>query len=378
MKLFKSSTSQELEVTVSNRTLIRTIAIAAAAVLVFFAVSRSLSALALLGTALFLALALNAPVHWLSTHLPGKRRGSRTLATFLSIIIILAALIGFLAAIVPPIARQTSSFVSNVPSLVSEARDQNSPVGSFIRRYKLEKQVDQLSSQLSSRLGNISTSALSVVSKIGSSIFAVLTVLVLTVMMLLEGPEWIKLGYRLIPSNHRSRAKRLSSDMLLVIQGYVNGQVTLAALASVLIVPIFFITHVSYPFALMVVVFICGLIPMVGHTIGAIICTIVALFTSLPAALIVLGYYILYQQIENYTLQPKIQSNSTNMSPLLVFVAVLLGANFGGLLGALVSIPVMGCIRILVLDYLERRDILSPAEVAAAVGDDLEKPTSKK
>jgi predicted PurR-regulated permease PerM len=81
----------------------------------------------------------------------------------------------------------------------------------------------------------------------------------------------------------------------------------------------------------------------------------------------------LYQQIENYVVQPRVQANSTNMSPLLVFVAVLLGANFGGLLGALVAIPVAGCLRILVLDYLERRDILTPATVqdAKTPGGDL-------
>ena len=122
-----------------------------------------------------------------------------------------------------------------------------------------------------------------------------------------------------------------------------------------------FIMGVSSPLALLVVVFICGLIPMVGHTIGAIIVTTVALFHSPTSAIVVLAYYILYQQIENYVVQPRIQANSTNMSPLLVFTAVLLGANFGGLLGALVAIPVMGCIRIFVLDYLESRKILSPA-----------------
>ena len=152
-------------------------------------------------------------------------------------------------------------------------------------------------------------------------------------------------------------------DMTKVVQGYVNGQVLLAAIASALIVPVLFIVGVQYPLALMVVVFICGLIPMVGHTIGAVICTVVALFTSLPAALIVLGYYILYQQVENYAVQPRVQANSTNMSPLLVFVSVVLGANFGGLLGALVAIPVAGCARVLLLDYLERRNILSPQEV---------------
>ena len=99
---------------------------------------------------------------------------------------------------------------------------------------------------------------------------------------------------------------------------------------------------------------------MVGHTIGAVLVSTVALFQSPVTALIVLGYYILYQQIENYAVQPRIQSNSTNMSPLLVFMSVLVGISFGGLFGGLVAIPVAGCLRILVMDYLESQNYIKP------------------
>lgn len=360
MKLSKSNEA-EIALTISNKTIARVIGIVAVAVLLFFALRKSVVALTWIGTAFFLALALNAPVQWLANKLPkGKgKHQRRKLATIASIVVILVALIGFTVAIVPPLAKQTTSFIKSVPTLLQDAKREDSAIGSFLRRYNLESQVDTLSEQLSSKAGDFSGSAIKTVSKIGSSVFATLTILVLTVMMLLEGPKWAELSFKLIPARRREHTKMLGAKMLKVVQGYVNGQVTLAALASVLIVPMLFIMHVSYPIALMVIVFICGLIPMVGHTIGALICTTVALFTSLPAALVVLGYYILYQQIENYTLQPKIQANSTDMSPLLVFIAVLIGGSFGGLLGALVSIPVMGCIRILVVDYLERRDILS-------------------
>ncbi|MEK7152422.1 MAG: AI-2E family transporter, partial [Patescibacteria group bacterium] len=159
--------------------------------------------------------------------------------------------------------------------------------------------------------------------------------------------------------------------MYKVVKGYVNGQVILAALAAVLITPMFFILGISYPVALMVVVFICGLIPMVGHTIGAIFVTLVAVFTSPAAALIILAYYFLYQQIENYLVQPRIQANSTNMSPLLVFMSVVIGVNFGGILGGLVAIPIAGCLRILALDYLRRKKIIinSDNELADVTSD---------
>ena len=151
-----------------------------------------------------------------------------------------------------------------------------------------------------------------------------------------------------------------------VVKGYVNGQVLLAALAAVLITPVIIILGISYPIALMVIVFICGLIPMVGHTLGAIIVTTVALFHSLPAAIIILAYYILYQQLENIFIQPKVQANSTNMSPLLVFMSVLIGVSFSGLIGGLVAIPIAGCLRIILLEYLRAKKIISEAEFKTA------------
>jgi predicted PurR-regulated permease PerM len=145
--------------------------------------------------------------------------------------------------------------------------------------------------------------------------------------------------------------------------------VILAVIAAFLIAPMLFILHVSYPVALIFVIFICGLIPMVGHTIGAIIVTFVALFHSVPTAIAILAYYILYQQIENYVIQPRVQANTTNLSPLLVLVAVVIGVSFGGLLGGLVAIPVMGCLRVLALDQIEKHHLLPKSELKAAKGE---------
>jgi len=360
-----SADVSEVEVTVSNRTILRVLVAAILAVVFVTAIRRSVHTLTLIGVALFLSLALNAPVHWLADHLPGRVRGSRSFATGLSIVIVLALLVAFLSVIVPPLVSQTTAFVKEAPGLVEQAHDQNSSVGTFIRDHNLQGQVDKLSHQLSSRVDNIGGTAISTVTHIGSSLFATLTVIVLTVMMLAEGPHWRRILEQLIPSKHTKRTQKIAHDMHRVIQGYVNGQVLLAAIASLLIVPMLFILHISNPWALMVIVFICGLIPMVGHTIGAVIITGVALFHSLSAAVIILAYYILYQQIENYVVQPRIQANATNMSALLVFISVILGANFGGLLGALVAIPIAGCLRVIVLDYLESRNMLSRKTVEA-------------
>jgi predicted PurR-regulated permease PerM len=133
------------------------------------------------------------------------------------------------------------------------------------------------------------------------------------------------------------------------------------------LLPGLLIFNVSYPIALLGVVFICGLIPMVGHTIGAVIVTLVALFTSPLSALGILAYYILYQQIENYLIQPRLQANTTNMSPLLVFTSVIVGVSVSGLFGGLVAIPIAGCARIFVLDQLHRRNLLDKPVLAEEV-----------
>lgn len=356
-KFLRSSSSRPvIELTVSNRTVVRVLLAVVITMLGLAALKQAQHALILIFISAFLALALNPPVHWISQHLPGKRRGNRSLATAISAMLLLLLLGSFLASVVPPIVRQSANLVDAVPRLVSDVRDQNSTVGRLVTRYDLQPQIDKFSGQLSERLKNASGEAVSTLSSLGSSIFSSLTVLALTFMMLIEGPHWIGWAKRLLPDDKEDDAEVLAGRMYRVVKGYVNGQVTLAALAAFLIMPMLFILHVGYPFALMFVIFICGLIPMIGHTIGAIIVTTVALFHSPVAAAIILVYYFLYQQIENYFVQPKIQANSTDMSPLLVFISVVVGVSFSGLLGGLVAIPVMGCIRVGVLYWLENRE----------------------
>ena len=358
LKFRRSKDMPEVAITVTTETFVRLALLTVATIVLLIAIHKAAHALVLIFTAFFLALALNSPVRWLGKQIPGKRRDNRTLATSLSFLIVVLLLLGFIASIGPPLARQTTNFVGAAPSLIRDFRGQNSWTGRIIRQHHLEKQVDKFSSQLSDRLKNAGGTAFSAAQRIGSSAFSLLTILVLTFMMLVEGPRWLGFIRDMIPDRHHVMTDRLSSDMYKVIKGFVNGQVALAALASVMILPAVLILHIGYPVALLVIIFVCGLIPMIGHTIGAVIVTVVALFHSTSSAVIILAYYILYQQIENYLIQPRIQANTTNMSPLLVFMSVVIGVSFGGLFGGLVAIPVGGCIRIVALEYLHTRKII--------------------
>jgi predicted PurR-regulated permease PerM len=362
-----SSETPEIAITIATRTFIRLVLLVVLTILLFATLHKASHALILIFGAFFLSLALNAPVSWLSQRIPGKRRGSRPLATTLSFLIVIALLGAFFAGIVPPLVRQTDSFFHAAPHLVQEFRSQNSPIGQLIRKYHLQSQITKFSQQLSSRLNNVGGAAFSTAESVFSSIFSVVAILVLTFMMLVEGPRWARFTRDIIPKKHRDLADRVSGEMYKVIKGFVNGQVILAVIASVLISPALFVLHISYPIALIVVIFVCGLIPMVGHTIGAVIVTIVALFHSTGSAVAILIYYLLYQQFENYIIQPRIQANTTNMSPLLVFASVIFGVSFGGLFGGLVAIPVAGCIRIALLEYLRTNDIIETPLVRTTI-----------
>lgn len=358
LKLPKRNGRQEMALTVTNGTFFRVLALIIGSIIVLGMLRKASHALLLIFIAFFLALALNAPVHWLAVRIPGKKKGSRPIAITFSFLVVVIAITLFFASLVPPLIRQTENFIDTIPKIVSDVKDENKGVGKLVKRYNLQGTIDDFSKQLSEKAKHAGGAAVSTISSLTTSVVSMITVLVLTFMMLVEGPRWAEFARELLPEHRRNHAERVANDMYAVIKGYVNGQVILALIASLMMGLGLFVLGISYPVALMVIVFIAGLIPMVGHTIGIIIVSLVALFNSPTTALLIFAYYIFYQQIENYLIQPRVQANTTNMSPLLVFMAVVVGVSFGGIFGGLVAIPIAGCIRVLLLDYLHSRRLI--------------------
>jgi predicted PurR-regulated permease PerM len=357
----KHNKEREVWVNISTRNIVRVIVLVAIAFLLWIILKRVAHALILIFAAFFLAMALNSPVHWLAQKIPGKKKGSRALATTISTVFVFLVLASFFASIIPPLSRQTNDFIAAIPHIIREVHNQNSNFGKIVAHYHLTNQVNNLGGELKSRLHTIASSAVSTIGHLTTSVFSVVAILVLTFMMLVEGPRWIhRIHEELVPGEYKQHIALLSDQMYKVIKGYVNGQVVLAALAALLITPALFILHIGYPLALAVLIFFFGLIPMVGHTLGAIVITIVALFHSPLAAIVILVYYLFYQQVENYVIQPHIQSNTTNLTPLLVFMAIIIGIGFDGIFGGLIAIPVAGCLRVLVVDYLSNRHVIAP------------------
>lgn len=358
--------NKRLQIDIPNRTIVRTVLVVIGILLLLSFVRQAAYPLTLIFIALFLALALNAPVSWVQRHMPGKNH-SRSVAMAVSFLAVIIFITGFFASIVPPLLNEAGNFIDAVPALVQQAQQPDNAIGQFIERYELQDEINSATEQLTGQLDNVGAQAIGVVGSIIGSVVALFTVLVLTFMMLLEGPRWVAIFHGLVPHSHKRRVAKVTGDMYKVIKGYVNGQVLLAFLAAIVLLPPFIILDMPYPAALVVVVFLFALIPLVGNTLGAIVVSLVGLTQSWAVALIILAYYILYQQIENYVLQPKIQANSTNMSPLLVFSAAIIGVSFAGILGALVAIPTAGCLRIVTLDYLRSKGLIAPNSVDTGV-----------
>ena len=350
MKLFTKRSG--VTINLSTEAVLRTIFLVVVTLFLLRIVGRVGHQLELFGVAGFLALALNPAVAALSKRLHIQ---SRVRATGLAYLIIVALLAGFLTLVVPPLVKQTNAFVHTIPHTISNLQNAHSAPGRIVQRYNLQPQIDKISKNLTNKAGDAPAIVFTTAGRVGSGLVAVLTVLVLTFMMLVEGPLWLDRVWAITPQEKRKEYKVLVAKMYKVITGYVNGQVLIAAIASVFAFAALTIgahfTHATInAIALAGIVFLFGLIPLIGNTIAAVIVILVCLFSSTPLALVMLVYFPIYQQTENATLAPHIQAKSNQLTPLLVFMAALLGAGFGGLLGAFVAIPAAGCLRIL-LEY---------------------------
>lgn len=325
------------------------------------AVYSARSALVILGTALFLALALNAPVTRLARRLPGNSRGLSTAIAYIVVIVLIGAF-AFLA--VPPIIEQTAKFVQTVPQLVDSARDQWKGLNSLIDRYNLHAQLDQATTSVQqSASGWASSFGSNVVTGIGSVLgffTASILVLVLSFLMLIEGPGLMKKLWGLYTDPEKRDLHRGVVDrMHAVVSGYVTGQLTvsgLGALSAGLVVfglSFFFNIPSNLAVPAAAITFILSLIPMFGATIGGILITSLLAFNDIGAAIVYVVFFVVYQQVENNYISPTIQSKRLELSALAILASVTIGLYLFGVAGGIISIPIAGCVKVLLDTYLE-------------------------
>jgi predicted PurR-regulated permease PerM len=292
----------------------------------------------------FLAVGLDPAVRWL------VRRGfRRSIAVLVIIVAALGFFGGFVAAVAPPIARQSTQLVKKTPDYVRKL-DSNSTFQRIDRRYHLVTNLEQRAKK------GVNIDALGGVFGVSKAILGIvastLTVIILTCYFLANLPAIKRVLYRAVPRSRRARVGLLTDEILNRVGGYVLGNLATSLVAGTVTFIWLIAWGVPYPVALAMFVAITDLIPLVGATIGAIGVTGVALFHGVGVGLATFAFYMAYQQFENYVLQPRIMKKAVDVAPVVTIVAALLGAAMLGVLGALIAVPIAAGVQLIMTEVL--------------------------
>ena len=308
--------------------------------------------------ALFLALALNPAVDRLE-----QRMGRRGAATTIVYLAALAALVGIGFLFIPTVVNQVNDFAHKVPDYLDDITKGRGRLGFLQTKYHLvDKARDALEEGGASKLFGFSDTALALARGVVTTVVAAITIAFMTFFMLLEGPRWAQRFLGLLPTRSRTRWESVGRDIYRTVGGYVTGNLLISFIAGALTTVVLLILGVPFAVALGLIVAILDLIPLAGATIAAIIVGTVGFIHSITAGIIVIVFFIVYQQVENHLLQPLVYGRTVQLSPLAVLVSILIGAELAGVLGALGAIPVAGALQVIFLDWLRHRRSEAMAE----------------
>lgn len=343
-------------VNVTNRTIVRSIVWVVATILAWHFIGRVSHVLTLILVSLFLAIALNPAVAWMSRHLRIKSRAKATAAAYIVVIAVLAMLI---ALIVPPLVRQTRDFINTVPTTVSNFQNQDTSLSRAAKKYHLDTKLSQAATDFTSNYSNFGTTVLDTGKRVIGAVVSVVAVLVMTFMMLVEGPKWYELIWGAMPTRNKARDHKTIYRIYRAVSSFVNGQVILAVVAGVFsFIAIEIATHwlnvSTSPLALAGIVAMLGIIPLFGNPTAALIVCSICLLSSWKLALVMLIYFVVYFFVENHTFQPYLQAKLNELTPLTVFIAALLGVGLDGFLGAILAIPVASAVKILLEEHFRQ------------------------
>ncbi len=308
--------------------------------------------LTLVTIALFLALALNPAVEVL------QRRGLRRGAAVAAVYVVAVVMLGLLAMVfIPPLVEQISKLVKALPTLIDDLTKGHGPLGFLERKYQVvERARSATAGPEAGGLLGPAGSALTAVKGIAATAFGALIISFLTFFMLLEGPDWRVRCTELIPASHRDMVERVGAGVYRSVGGFVTGNLLASFLAGVFATIVMFVVGVPYAVPLGLFVAIIELVPYVGPLVASIVVTAVALTVGLTPALVTLGLLLVYHAVEGHTLRPMLYGRAVKLSPLAVLVAILIGTEVAGILGALIAIPVAGSIQVVLRELLQRRE----------------------
>jgi predicted PurR-regulated permease PerM len=307
--------------------------------------------------AAFLALALNPAVDRLE-----RRLKRRAIATGIVYLAALGAVVGIGLLFVPTLVNQINDFAGKVPDYLDDLTKGRGRLGFLQEKYHLvDKARKALQDGGASKLFGFSGTALALAKGVVNVVLATVTIAFMTLFMLLEGPRWVESFFALLRPETQRRWRAVGRDIYRTVGGYVTGNLLISLIAGTLTTIVLLIVGVPYALALGLIVAILDLIPLAGATIAAIVVGSVAFLHSVPAGIIVVVFFVIYQQVENHLIQPVIYGRTVQLSPLAVLISVLIGAQLAGVLGALAAIPVAGSLQVIFVDWLRHRRGEEPA-----------------
>jgi predicted PurR-regulated permease PerM len=339
-----------------TRTILRVLGVVIAVAVVLEVVWISRQVISWLLISLFLTLALDPLVSWIERRAHVKRSA----AIGIAYLIVTLAIVAIGWTFVPKLVDEVNGFVQALPGYVHDLTHGRGRLGFLERKYHVvEKVRAEVQKGGASRILGISGTALAVTRSVITIIAATVTIVFLTFFMLLEGRAWVERFYAVLPEHSQPRWRRVGNDIYRTVGGYVTGNLLISLIAGISITIVLLALGVPFAVALGLLVAVLDLIPLAGATVAGIIVVGVSFLHSVPAGIIVAVFFIVYQQLENHFLQPVIYGRTVQLSPLVVLMAVLIGAALAGILGALVAIPVAGTIQVLLRDQLAHRGVVA-------------------
>jgi predicted PurR-regulated permease PerM len=315
--------------------------------------------------AVFFAVALHPAVSWLERKTLWCKRWLATLIVYL---LAVAFIGGLIAVFVIPLAREATQLADNVPQLVTDIRTGRGPVGSLAERFHVLNYIQSHSAQIRGYVSGLGAPTLAALRSAATGVAGVVTIFVLSYLMVLEAPKVLDGFLALFDARRAERIRRVGHDCARTVTGYITGNLLISVICGVLTYAVLAILRV--PFAGLIALFVglADLIPLVGATLGAVVGVIAAFAHSVTAGIIVVVFFVIYQQLENHLLQPLVFARTVQLNPLTVLLAILIAVELAGILGALLAIPAAGIIQIIARDIWDTRQGRLKAE--PTVGQD--------
>jgi predicted PurR-regulated permease PerM len=338
---------------VPTRTILATIGLLLLTALLLYIVIHIRQVLTWIVVGAFFAIALAPVVGFVQRRVFGGRR--RSMATLLVFLVAFLLLVAIITAFAVPLTHEATKVAGQLPSLIEDAKNGRGPVGNLLERTNALEWVQNNQDKIGSFASGLTAPAAGILGGIATGLAGFATVLVLAYLMVLEGPKLVDGVINLFDPAVGTRIRRVAGDCARSVTGYLSGNLVISVICGVLTYIVLLISGVPFAGLIALFVGIVDLIPLVGATIGGVVAVLAGFIHSVPAGITVLVFFVLYQQLENHLLQPLVFSRTVKVNPLTVIVAILVGVELVGILGALLAIPVASIIQVIARDVWDHR-----------------------